>query len=206
MFEYLEAQSKKMRGKTDLVLYFWSLDRLSREGVLPTLQYLDRLNRLGVAWKSHTEPYLSSLGPFSDAVIAILATLAKQQRLQIVERTKAGLQRAQVDGTRSGKAIGRPRVEFDVEEARSLVSAHGIREAARMLGVKYGTLYLRLNGRKAPKKAISWSDPVWGTVIDGLFVEQDGGEIVIRYDAEGTAWCINHQVKLAECLERHGGA
>ena len=43
----------------DLVL-FWSLDRFSREGVLGTLQYLQRLTSYGVDWKSYTEQYIDS--------------------------------------------------------------------------------------------------------------------------------------------------
>ena len=88
------------------VLLFWSLDRLSREGVLPTLTYLQRLDSYGVGWRSYTEQYLDSAGMFRDAVLAILATVAKQERLRLSERTRAGLDRAR----RQGKTLGRPRV------------------------------------------------------------------------------------------------
>jgi DNA invertase Pin-like site-specific DNA recombinase len=44
------------------VLLFWSLDRLSREGVLPTLQYLNRLSSHGIKWRSFTEQYIDSCG------------------------------------------------------------------------------------------------------------------------------------------------
>jgi len=44
------------------VLLFWSLDRLSREGVLETLTHLQRLTGCGVAWRSFTEQYLDSTG------------------------------------------------------------------------------------------------------------------------------------------------
>jgi Resolvase, N terminal domain len=59
------------------VLLFWSLDRLSREGALETLQHLQRLTAYGVAYRSFTEPHLDSLGPFRDGVISILAYLAR---------------------------------------------------------------------------------------------------------------------------------
>ena len=81
------------RREFDLVL-FWSLDRFSREGVLPTLKHLEVLTSYGVAWKSFTEHYFDSCGIFRDAVISIAATLAKQERLKISERTVAGLERA----------------------------------------------------------------------------------------------------------------
>src|SRR5215470_14557366 len=47
-------------------LLFWSLDRLSREGVLETLQHLNRLTSYGVAWRSLAEQYLDSCGAFRD--------------------------------------------------------------------------------------------------------------------------------------------
>src|SRR5713226_4345178 len=78
------------RRKFDLVL-FWSLDRLSREGVLETLQHLNRLTAYGVGYRSFTEQYFDSCGVFRDAVIAIVATVAKQERVRISERTRAGL-------------------------------------------------------------------------------------------------------------------
>jgi len=37
------------------VLLFWSLDRLSREGILPTLQHLQRLTSYGVGYRSFTQ-------------------------------------------------------------------------------------------------------------------------------------------------------
>ncbi|MBC8378252.1 MAG: recombinase family protein [Planctomycetes bacterium] len=92
------------QGKFD-VLLFWSLDRLSREGTRETLCYLQTLTDRGVKWHSYTEEYLSSLGAFADVVISILSTLAKQERIRISERTKAGLERARKDG----KTLGRPK-------------------------------------------------------------------------------------------------
>src|SRR5207245_11047992 len=62
----------------DLVL-FWALDRLSREGTLQTLQYLQRLDSYGVAWKSLSEQYLDSTGMFFDTVLAILAVAAEHE-------------------------------------------------------------------------------------------------------------------------------
>jgi putative DNA-invertase from lambdoid prophage Rac len=88
------------------VLLFWSLDRLSREGSRKTIEYLSRLENLGVDWHSFTEPYLSSMGVFSDAIISLLASLAKQERIRIGERTRAGMERVRRLGL---KKIGRPR-------------------------------------------------------------------------------------------------
>src|ERR1700689_1004115 len=51
------------KRKFDLVL-FWALDRFSREGVLATLQSLNRLESYGVSYKSFTEPFFDSCGVF----------------------------------------------------------------------------------------------------------------------------------------------
>src|SRR5437899_5069777 len=64
---FVDARARRF----DLVL-FWSLDRLSREGVLATLNHLERLTAAGVNWRSFSEEYLDSTGLFRDAVIAIL--------------------------------------------------------------------------------------------------------------------------------------
>jgi len=88
--------------KFDLVL-FWSLDRFSREGALPTLQHLNTLESYGVGYKSYTEQYLDSTGIFKDAVISILAIVAKQERVRLSERTRAGIERARGKGTKLGK-------------------------------------------------------------------------------------------------------
>jgi DNA invertase Pin-like site-specific DNA recombinase len=85
------------------MLVFWSLDRLSREGVLATLQHLKRLDDCGVCWKSFTEQYLDSCGVFREAVLAILAAIAKQERVRISERVKAGLDTARAAGRRGGR-------------------------------------------------------------------------------------------------------
>jgi putative DNA-invertase from lambdoid prophage Rac len=95
------------------VLLFWSLDRLTREGALKTLTYLQQLTGYGCKWRSYTEAYIDSCGPFADAIIGFLACIAKQERTRISERTLAGLQRAR----REGKILGRPRATVNVERA-----------------------------------------------------------------------------------------
>jgi DNA invertase Pin-like site-specific DNA recombinase len=50
-------------------LLFWSLDRLSREGTVETLNHLQRLTSYGVNYRSFTEQYLDSTGIFKEAVI-----------------------------------------------------------------------------------------------------------------------------------------
>ena len=95
------------------VLLFWALDLLSREGVLETLQHLNRLTSYGVGYGSFTEQYFDSCGIFKDAVIAIVA---KQERVRISQRVRAGLETARA----KGKKLGRPRVAADARRIATL--------------------------------------------------------------------------------------
>jgi len=132
-----EAASKRRFD----VLLFWSLDRLSREGVLPTLQYLNRLTAYGVKWRSYQEQYVDSLGPFGEAVVGILAAVARQERLRISERTKAGLARVKAQG----KLVGRPRQTVDLHAVQMRIQAgESLRAVARSLGVSPALLCKRL--------------------------------------------------------------
>lgn len=124
------------RRRFDLVL-FWSLDRLSREGVLETLQHLNRLTACGVGYKSFTEQYLDSCGIFKDAVIGILAVIAKQERVRLSERTKAGLAIARS----KGRQIGRPRLQVQAAEiARLKARGLSLRAIGRELGIGDGSV------------------------------------------------------------------
>lgn len=105
------------RREFDLLL-FWSLDRMTREGALPTLRYLEQLSTYGVKFRSFTEPYLDTLGVFGEAVVAILGCIAKQERVRLSERVVAGLERARA----AGRIGGRPPAltESQQAEARKL--------------------------------------------------------------------------------------
>jgi len=126
--------------KFDLVL-FWSLDRFSREGVLETLQYLQKLTSWKVEWKSFSEQYLDSCGVFRDAVLAILATIAKQERIRIIERTVAGLDRARAEG----KEIGRPKRIVNIDTILSLRrEGDSVKTISAKLGVSKNTIDRRI--------------------------------------------------------------
>jgi DNA invertase Pin-like site-specific DNA recombinase len=118
------------------VLLFWALDRLTREGTLATLQYLERLTSYQVGYKSFTEPYLDSCGTFKDVVISLLATMAKQERIRMGERVRAGIAQAR----RAGKRIGRPPLRVlkpkDVAELRKERARTKV--PFRTLATKYG--------------------------------------------------------------------
>ncbi|WP_141765658.1 recombinase family protein, partial [Hymenobacter coccineus] len=72
------------------------------EGALATLKYLKELASHGVAYKSFTEPYLDSLGPFGDVIVSMLATIAAQDLIKIRENTKAALDKKRAAGIELG--------------------------------------------------------------------------------------------------------
>ena len=136
------------RRKFDLLL-FWSLDRLSREGALETLQYLSQLNSYGVNYKSYTEQYLDSMGVFKEAIISIMAVMAKQERIRLVERVNAGMLNAKQNGTKSGKAIGRPRVVIDRVKAKEMRDeGKSVVEIAKAYRTSIWTVYRALEPRE----------------------------------------------------------
>ncbi len=142
-FDLMFADAAKKRFN---VVLFWSLDRFTREGTLPTLQYLQALTKYGVAWKSHQEQYIDSLGPFSDIVIAIFATMAKMEKLRIGERTRAGMVTARLKGSQ----IGRPRIAIDSEHVLRLHrEGHSTREVAAAVGVNRETVRKLIQGATA---------------------------------------------------------
>jgi DNA invertase Pin-like site-specific DNA recombinase len=138
MFE--DARVKRF----DIVL-FWALDRFSREGTLKTLEYLQRLDTYGVGWKSYTEQYLDSTGMFRDAMIAMLATIAKQEHARLSERVVAGLRRAE----RAGKVLGRKRIILDRERVRAMHAAgQSVRAIATTIGVSKSLVANILNSNR----------------------------------------------------------
>jgi DNA invertase Pin-like site-specific DNA recombinase len=98
---------------------------------LPTLQYLQRLAAYGVAYRSFTESWLDSLGPFKDVVLALLATLAKQERVRLSERVTAGLARARTEG----RIGGRPKLVVSASKIHKL-AAQGL--SAVQIGARLG--------------------------------------------------------------------
>jgi DNA invertase Pin-like site-specific DNA recombinase len=133
------------KRKFHLVL-FWALDRFSREGVLETLNHLRDLSTWSVGWRSYTEQFFDSAGPFKDAVISIMASLAKIEREKISDRTKAGLRRAR----REGKALGRPRVEVDVLKVRGMQQKGlGLRGIAQETGWSLSSIMRALKADRA---------------------------------------------------------
>ncbi|PCH66643.1 MAG: resolvase [Bacteroidetes bacterium] len=132
--EIFDLAAKRKYG----LLLFWSLDRFSREGAYHTINYLRQLEDLGIGFKSLTEPYIDSSGIFKDVIIALLATLAKQEKQRISERVKAGLDNARLNG----RVGGRPTITEGVITEIKGLKAEGMsyRKIASRLKVSRNTV------------------------------------------------------------------
>jgi DNA invertase Pin-like site-specific DNA recombinase len=117
-------------------LVIWSLDRLTREGTYKTLGYIERLKSLGIRVRSIRESWMDTESPCAEVFIAVLAWAAKQERQRIVERTKAGLNRARAEGKKLGRPRGSKVRGLTVEAIHERIElGESQREIARSLGV-----------------------------------------------------------------------
>jgi DNA invertase Pin-like site-specific DNA recombinase len=137
------------RGKFDIVLV-WAADRLARS-VTHFLAVLDELQRLNVQFLSYREA-LDTSGALGKAVLTIVSVVAELERSLIVERVRAGLRRARVEGRR----LGRPRVEVDVAALwRDRERGLSISELAKQYHIAETTVRRLLRQAKpAPPKTV----------------------------------------------------
>ncbi|RZJ92393.1 MAG: resolvase [Hymenobacter sp.] len=135
--EFKQLLLEAYQQRFDLVV-FWRLDRFSREGALATLRYLKELKDHGVNYKSFTEPYLDSLGPFGDVIVSMLATIAAQDLIKISENTKAALAKKKAAGVQ----LGAPRKSAAlIEQVRQLKASGASNQAiARALQMSPSTV------------------------------------------------------------------
>jgi DNA invertase Pin-like site-specific DNA recombinase len=101
-----QMMSDARRGRFDIVLV-WASDRIARS-TRHFLETLDELNRLGVKFASFREP-IDTEGPLGRAIVIIIGAVAELERNLIVERVRAGMRRARLEGQR----IGRPALALD---------------------------------------------------------------------------------------------
>jgi DNA invertase Pin-like site-specific DNA recombinase len=94
------------RGRFDVVLV-WTSDRIARS-VKHFLDVLDELNRLSIEFISFREQ-IDTGGPLGRAVVVIIGAIAELERNLIIERVRAGMRRARLEG----RHIGRPSLRLD---------------------------------------------------------------------------------------------
>jgi putative DNA-invertase from lambdoid prophage Rac len=133
----LDKMMADVRAGRVQAVVVWALDRLHRSmvGAIATVLECDRL---GVPVISIREGWLDTSGPVRPLLVAIFGWVAEQERAMLIERTKAGLERAR----RQGKRIGRPPASPVLLYAARELVAEGlsVAEAARRKGVARSTL------------------------------------------------------------------
>jgi DNA invertase Pin-like site-specific DNA recombinase len=92
------------------VLLVWSCDRLARS-TKHLLQTIDELNGMGIQFLSQREA-IDTEGPLGRAILIIVSAMAELERCIIIERVRAGMRRARLEG----RQIGRSRLDVDRQQ------------------------------------------------------------------------------------------
>jgi DNA invertase Pin-like site-specific DNA recombinase len=79
----------------------WSCDRLARS-TRHFLQVLDELNELGIQFHSQREA-IDTQGALGRAIVVIISAIAELEKSLIVERVRAGMRRAKMEGRHIGR-------------------------------------------------------------------------------------------------------
>ena len=88
------------RHQFDVVLV-WAADRLARS-VKHFVDILAELDHLKIAFISYREQ-IDTAGPLGKAIMTIVAAIAELERSLIVERVRAGMRRARLEGRHIGR-------------------------------------------------------------------------------------------------------
>jgi DNA invertase Pin-like site-specific DNA recombinase len=97
--DQLLADARRHRFDVVLVAAF---DRVARN-VRHFLEVLDELNHLGIEFVSLREN-IDTGGPLGRAMVVIVGAIAELEKSLIVERVRAGMRRAKLEGRRIGRA------------------------------------------------------------------------------------------------------
>ena len=113
------------RGRFDVVMV-WACDRIARS-TRHFLEVLDELNRIEVEFVSYRES-IDTGGPLGRAIVIIIGAIAELERGLIVERVRAGMRRARLEGIH----IGRSPLTLDHEAiCRDRCQGKSLREIAK---------------------------------------------------------------------------
>ena len=108
------------RGRFDVVLV-WASDRIARS-VKHFLDVRDELNRLKVEYVSFREN-IDTGGPLGRAIVIIIGAVAELERNLIIERVRAGMRRARLEGQHIGRkplVLDNLAIQKDREHGQSL--------------------------------------------------------------------------------------
>jgi len=135
------------RGKFDVVLV-WAFDRVARS-VRHFLEVLDELNHLEIAFVSFREN-VDTGGPLGRAMIIIIGAIAELERSLIVERVRAGMRRAKLEGRR----LGRPPLNVDRDALlRDRSRGQSLKQIAKLHGISKASVIRVLHQTSLPETA-----------------------------------------------------
>jgi DNA invertase Pin-like site-specific DNA recombinase len=103
------------------VVIVWAFDRLARS-VRHFLEVLDELNHIKIEFVSFREN-IDTAGPLGRAMVVIVSAIAELERNLIIERVRAGMRRAKLEGRHIGRRpldVDRGAVLRDRHAGRSL--------------------------------------------------------------------------------------
>ncbi len=139
-----ELMRDARRGSFDVVLV-WASDRIARS-TRHFLEILDTLNHLNIEFASFREP-IDTGGPLGRALVVIIGAIAELERSLIVERVRAGMRRAKLEG----RQIGRKPVEVDREAILGdRRRGQSLGQLARTYGVSRTTVHRLLQPASDP--------------------------------------------------------
>lgn len=126
-----------VRKGTVKTIFIWALDRLTREGISAMCGYLETCKKNGTRVVSVQEVWLDTEGPVSELLVAIFAWVARQERIRISDRIKAGLNRVRSEG----KKIGRPAQHKTSKVILMRRSGKKMREISVETGIPLSTVF-----------------------------------------------------------------
>jgi DNA invertase Pin-like site-specific DNA recombinase len=136
-----ELMRDARHGRFDVVLV-WASDRIARS-VKHFLEVLDELNRLNIEFVSFREQ-IDTGGPLGRAIVVIIGAIAELERNLIIERVRAGMRRARLEG----RHIGRRPLELDrAAILRDRQHGHSLGQLAKSHSVSRATIHRVLHER-----------------------------------------------------------
>lgn len=99
----IELQEAMISGKVKII-YFYALDRLSRQGTEAVMGFLSLANSKSIKVEFVVDQFLNYEDPMiRNILITVMSELARKEREKIVERVNAGLAAAKKRGVKLGR-------------------------------------------------------------------------------------------------------
>jgi DNA invertase Pin-like site-specific DNA recombinase len=131
------------------VLLVWAFDRIGRS-TRHFLEVLDELTRLNVEFISFREN-IDTGGPLGRALVVIIGAIAELERNLIIERVRAGMRRARLEG----RQIGRAPLQLDQQAIlRDRERGQSLKEIAKLHRISKATVCRVLKEQRQMQPAV----------------------------------------------------